>query len=233
MKIKYNATATTSDLTADSATLDSKALYPAQWKNSFTAVGGTDKAGASDGVYQFETAYGTSPAAEGYAMKEDTLKAVGAPAAAVTSEYAVANVFNISSKGTDLENLKVSGASIESGDTGNASLDSALRVLVCTVDESDAVTNWVLCDKDGVLSDSEGRARGQEDCGKFGDGVTVEHDKDTKVIAYVYYDGNDAQIYSNNLPSPGNSSSKLRPILPRQRERLSRYKSKDHLGLNY
>ena len=35
MKIKYGATATTSDLTADVATLSNKELYPAQWKNNF------------------------------------------------------------------------------------------------------------------------------------------------------------------------------------------------------
>ena len=37
MKIKYNATAKTSDLTADVATLDSDELYPAQWANNFDA----------------------------------------------------------------------------------------------------------------------------------------------------------------------------------------------------
>ena len=41
MKIKYNATATTSDLTADYATLQSDELYPAQWSNNFDATGTT------------------------------------------------------------------------------------------------------------------------------------------------------------------------------------------------
>lgn len=217
MKIKYNATAVKSDLTADVATLASKALYPAQWKNSFDDAGkksGQEGFDSSKVVYQFETAYGTNPTSTGYAMDASTLKIVGAPATAVTTDYAVANVFNISSKGTDLLNLKVSGAEIQSArpadpddidDHGNAKLDNALRVLVV------CGTNWVLCDKDGVIEDSEGRTRAASsaDLGKFGTGVTVTHDADTLVTMYVYYDGNDSEIYSNNLPNLGASSSRI------------------------
>ena len=210
MKIKYNATAVTSDLTADVATLASKALYPAQWKNNFDA----SKTTTGDKIYQFETAYGTNPTDTGYTMDASTLKAVGDPATAVGADYAVANVFNISSKGTDLLNLKVAGAEIQSArpadpdnidDHGNAKLDNALRVLVV------CGANWVLCDKDGVLEDSEGRTRAASsaDLGKFGTGVTVTHDDDTLVTMYVYYDGNDTEIYSNNLPNLSDSSSRI------------------------
>lgn len=210
MKIKYNATAVTSDLTADVATLSSEALYPAQWKNNFDASKGT----SDPKVYQFETAYGTNPTSTGYNMDVGSLKAVGDPAAAVAAHYAVANVFNISSKGTDLLNLKVAGAEIQSArpadpddidDHGNVKLDNALRVLVVNG------TNWVLCDKDGVIEDSEGRtkAASSPDLGKFGTGVTVTHDADTLVTMYVYYDGNDSEIYSNNLPNLETSSSRI------------------------
>lgn len=219
MKIKYDTTATTSDLTADVATLDSDELYPAQWANSFTTVKGTDKATSNNGVYQFETAYGTNPTSTGYKMNADTLKAIGAPTDAVTAEYAVANKFNISSKGTDLTNLKVSGATILSDrakdnttvdDHGNDKLDNALRVLVVCKDGDN--TYWVLCDKDGVISDSQGRTKNDadtKDLGKFGTGVTVTHDVDTEVNLYVYYDGNDTQIYSNNLPNLQAASSRI------------------------
>lgn len=212
MKIKYNTTATTSDLTADVATLENKELYPAQWKNNFDATGKkTGTEGVGDLIYQFETAYGTDPTATGYTMDATTLKAVGNPAAAVAAKYAVANVFNISSKGTDLLNLKVDSAKIRTtdpdgvDDRGNANLDNALRVLVV------CGTNWVLCDKDGVIEDSEGRTRdaSSADLGKFGTGVTVTHDADTLVTMYVYYDGNDAQIYSNNLLNLAAASSKI------------------------
>lgn len=211
MKIKYNATAKTSDLTADVATLDSDELYPAQWANNFDA----SKTTTGDKIYQFETAYGTNPTETGYTMDTATLKAVGAPTEAVTAEYAVANKFNISSKGTDLTNLKVSGATILSNrakdnttvdDHGNDKLDKALRVLVV------CGNNWVLCDKDGVLSDSQGRTKNDantDDLGKFGTGVTVAHDEDTEVNLYVYYDGNDSEIYSNNLPNLNTASSRI------------------------
>ena len=211
MKIKYGATATTSDLTADYATLTSEALYPAQWKNNFDASGTT----TGTKVYQFETAYGTKPDSTGYTMDADTLKAVGDPATAVSADYAVANVFNISSKGTDLLNLKVAGATIltsdtitgETSDAGNAKLDNALRVLVV------CGTNWVLCDKSGVILDSEGRTSG-DDLGMFGatassNTQTVTHDADTQVTMYVYYDGNDTEIYSNNLPNLEAASSRI------------------------
>lgn len=212
MKIKYNATATTSDLTADYATLTSEALYPAQWKNNFDASGTT----TGTKVYQFETAYGTNPTSTGYVMDASTLKAVGNPAAAVTADYAVANMFNISSKGTDLTKLKVAGATIltsdtitgETSDAGNTHLDNALRVLVV------CGTNWVLCDKSGVILDSEGRRSGDDDLGMFGatasnNTQTVTHDADTQVTMYVYYDGNDTEIYSNNLPNLETASSRI------------------------
>jgi hypothetical protein len=187
MKIKYNATAVTSDLTEDVATITSTPLYPAQWDDNFDASGTT----TGTKIYQFETAYGTNPNSDGYAMDATTLKAVGAPPAAVTADYAIDNVFNISSKGTDLANLRVAGAAIATA--GNTYLDDALRVLVVCGE------HWVLCDKSSILSDSAGHTG--TDLGKFGDGVTVTHDADTLVTLYVYYDGNDSEIYSNNLPN--------------------------------
>ncbi|MCH4280378.1 hypothetical protein LQE94_10160 [Mediterraneibacter sp. NSJ-151] len=218
MKIKYNATATTSDLTADVATINSEALYPAQWANNFDNTGKkTGTEGVGNLVYQFETAYGTKPTADGYTMDPTSLKSVGTPTVAANADYAIANVFNISSKGTDLANLKVSGAQIQSarpdGDTtkndqGNTNLDNALRVLVV------CGNNWVVCDKTGAILDSEGRTKGQENVGLFGatdksNTQTVTHDADTLVTVYVYYDGNDSQIYSNNLPNLNAASSRI------------------------
>lgn len=208
MKIKYKTTATTSDLTADEAILDATPLYPAQWDDDFDADGSNIV--TSDGVYAFETAYGTDPTAQGYTKKGDWLY-VGAPSTAVTKEYAVANVFNISSKGTDLTNLKVESATLKSGGQDKNALDSALRILVAQVGANDAVENWVLCDGTGVISDSQGRtkANNDNDLGKFGTGVTVTHDADTKIIMYVYYDGNDSAIYSNNLPDLQKAASTI------------------------
>ena len=52
--------------------------------------------------------------ADGYTMNATTLKSVDAPTAAVDADYTVVNVFNISSNGTKLTNLKVESAEIQS-----------------------------------------------------------------------------------------------------------------------
>ena len=189
MNIKYNGTAVNSDLTADVATLDKKELYPAQWKNNFDEHKGT----SDPKVYQFETAYAQTVGAA--LMDESTLKAVGAPGDAVDAGYAVKNVFNISSKGTGLTDLKVQGCEIKSGDNGNAQLDNALRVLVVCGD------NWVVCNKTGIVQSSHSTA------GYLAASVTAG--ADTEVDLYVYYDGNESEIYTNNLPNLGDSSSKI------------------------
>lgn len=196
MVIKYGESAVSSDLTADKATIDDTPLYPAQWAKNFNVDGANGAAITVDkpAVYQFETAYAQTVGAA--TMKADTLVAVGDPAAAVSAEYAVKNTFNISAKGTNLTALKVAGASIATGDTGNTELDNALRVLVVSP------TGWVLCDKDGVVSDSDGANNGT-----LGDTITAG--ADTEVNLYVYYDGNEDEIYTNNLANLKDASAKI------------------------
>ena len=179
MVIKYGATAVDTELTADSATISDTPLYPAQW-NTTSA--------------KFETAY--AAAAGAAAMKGDTLTVVGDAAAAVSGKYAVLNAFNISAKGANLSGLKVSGAAIAGGNEGNTKLDNALRVLVVSP------TGWVLCDKNGVVKDSAGGTDGT-----LGDTVTVG--TDLAVNLYVFYDGNDEQIYTNNLTNLKTASAKI------------------------
>ncbi|MBP5670534.1 MAG: hypothetical protein J6X14_09565 [Lachnospiraceae bacterium] len=182
--IKYAATAVSSDLTADVASIAATSLYPAQWANG-------------SGSYRFETGYASLVTAPD--LKAGTLVPVGTtgtPAEAVAAEYAVQNVFNVSAKGdVDLTNLKVTAASIS--DSGNTNLDNALRVLVV------CGSNWVLCDKNGIVVDSAGGT----------DGLlagTVTHGADTEVDLYVYYDGNDAAVYTNNLAAlTASDSSKI------------------------
>ena len=204
------------DLTFDTSSINSTALYPAHW---VTVAENSAESGNYKGkdAGKFYTAYGTT--ANDGTMTANTLKIVeastesttkGSPADAVTAQYAVKNTFYVGSKGTTLSNLVVAGASFTDGDgttstSDNTDLDNALRILVTCGD------NWVLCDKDGVIEDSEGRtkAASSADLGKFGTGVTVTHDADTLVTMYVYYDGNDAQIYSNNLPNLETSSSRI------------------------
>lgn len=140
---------------------------------------------------KFETAYAQTVGAAD--MKTDTLTEVGDPATAVTKKYAVVNTFNISAKGTNLTNLMVDGASI-GANVGNTELDNALRVLVVSP------TAWVLCDKDGIVA-SKG------DAGVLGDTITAG--EDTEVKMYVFYDGNEDEIYTNNLANLKDASAKI------------------------
>lgn len=181
------------DLTADTSSVTSTALYPAHWV--------TEKSGnyANADIGKFYTAYGTT-AADG-TMVKDTLKLVeasasssskGSPADAVTAQYAVKNTFYVGSKGTTLENLVVTTAALkdESGvnsTSDNTALDSALRILVTCGD-----TNWVLCNKDGVIAANSGNSTN-----KLADTISGT---ETQIDIYVFYDGDDGQVFTNNLP---------------------------------
>ena len=133
-------------------------------------------------------------------MKADTLKLVeasaesstkGSPTDAVTAQYAVKNTFYVGSKGTTLENLVVTAAALKdeggnSSTSDNNSLDSALRILVT------CGNNWVLCDKSSILAANDGN-----NTNKLADTVSSQ---ETQVDIYVFYDGDDAQVFTNNLP---------------------------------
>ena len=124
------------NLTADTSSVTSTALYPAHW---VTAKEGNY---ATVDIGEFYTAYGTT--ADDGTMVAKTLKIVeanadsttkGSPADAVTAQYAVKNTFFIGSKGTELSDLVVTAASLKNEDgsdstSENADLDSALRILI-------------------------------------------------------------------------------------------------------
>ena len=179
------------DLTVDTSSVTSTALYPAHW---VTAKEGNY---ASADIGKFYTAYGTT--ADNGAMVADTLKMVeasaesttkGSPADAVTAQYAVKNTFYVGSKGTELSNLVVTSAALknENGDAStseNNDLDNALRILVT------CGTNWVLCDKSSILAANE-----NNDDHKLADTVSAT---ETEVNIYVFYDGDDTQVNTNNL----------------------------------
>lgn len=184
-----NATSDTADITED------KALYPATWANHF------DENKTKDGalVYQFETATAQSPTAS--SIKEDTRRAVGAPDSdEVLNKYAVKNTFKVGTKGTKLTNLVVDpingGISLVSGDKSNTQFDNALRILV------KCGNNWVLCDKSKVIISSSA------DTNLLATEVTPENE--VEVDVYVFYDGDDSAIYTNNLGSLKDASKKIK-----------------------
>lgn len=189
------------DLTFDTSSVDSTALYPAHW------VTAASDNYANAEVGKFYTAYGTS-ATDG-TMTTSTLKMVeasaasstkGSPADAVTAQYAVKNTFYVGSKGTTLSDLVVAGASFTDGEnqtstSENSDLDNALRILVTCGD------NWVLCDKSSILASNTGNTTN-----KLADTVSAT---ETKVEVYVFYDGDDTEVNTNNLPDLKKASKRI------------------------
>ena len=182
MTIKYNATAVGVDDTEATATDDTdKPLYPATFGENPTVDAPKGK---------FAYGYGQKVTADGYMLDKDGLKLVkdtGSLDDAVAGEYAVREVFNISSRGQDLANLRVN--KVTAGETtSNSKLNSALRVLIY-VDGA----HWEVYDVNGNFKYGSGDA-----AGVLANAVT--HTDNTKVELYLFYEGSDEQIYTNNLP---------------------------------
>lgn len=175
-----STTSTGSATASETFTPDTK-LYPAQWNKSFNADGG--KAGAADGVWQFESAYAADKTKPD--EKENTRFAVGTPEQAVNKDYTLANTFYIGTGTYDgtFTNLKVTG--VEVNNTSDSQLDSAMRVLVVCGNE------WAVWSKDGKenSSNTEGIIKA--------DGITKN--SDATVMVYVYYDGSDSKVFTTNL----------------------------------
>lgn len=185
-----NATSDVADIT------DNKELYPATWANHFDNA---NNLSTDAGVYQFETATAKDPKKSD--IDEGTRRVVGAADSdAVKDKYAVKNTFKVGTKGTKLTNLVVDptngGISLVSGDKSNANLDNALRILV------KCGNNWVLCDKSAVINDSSNGSR------LLATEVTPENEVEVEV--YVFYDGDDSAIYTNNLGSLKDASKKIK-----------------------
>lgn len=198
----HNKDNTSTDLTSDTADIkDNKELYPATWANNFDK---NKTLSADAGVYQFETATALSPAASTIDAK--TRRAIGDPdSTEVLDKYAVKNTFKVGSKGTKLTNLVVDpsngGISLVSGDNSNTQFDNALRILVKCGD------NWVLCDKDHVIRSSSTDSNLLKNEIQPGDRNEVEVD------IYVFYDGDDTAIYTNNLGKLQDASKKIKVTL--------------------
>lgn len=181
MTIKYNDTAVGVNSTEDTATDNvGKALYPATFGENPTDAAPKGK---------FAYGYGQKVTADGYMVNSDGLKLVNGTGSlddAVKGEYAVKEVFKISSRGQDLKNLRVHAVTAGKT-TSDSKLNSALRVLVYVDD-----THWEVYDINGSFKYGSGAAAGvlAED---------VTHDVDTEVDFYLFYEGSDDQIYTNNL----------------------------------
>lgn len=186
--------------TDDSSVLDTD-LFPAHWVTADESAAAGNYNGKD--AANFYTAFGQSADASGYAMDAKSLKKVkaegktdGSTDAAVAGEYAVMNTFFVGSKGANLENLKVESCSIKGTEGDGAEFDNALRVLVTCGDK------WVLCGPTKVLASSGG------------DSVltpTVSA-TESEIKMFVFYDGDDAKIYTNNLEALKTASKRINVV---------------------
>lgn len=192
MTIKYNATAVGADSTFDVAgDTEATKLYPATFG---------EQNGSTEG--QFMTGYGNTVDDGTLYGTLNTVGTAGTPDEAVTKGFAKKNVFNISSRGQNLSNLKVASVEAKSAD-GNATnlattsdINSALRLLVKCGDR------WVVLDKDGTFKLGSNGITAAD--GILADTITA--DKDTEVDIYVFFEGSDAKVYTNNLKKLTDSS---------------------------
>lgn len=188
-----STSATKKDQRADQSLVKDTPLYPAHW--AYTGDAATYATAGN-----FYTAFGDSAdksdmSTDGASLvPESGDKAAGSVEAAVAGQYAVKNTFKIGSKGANLENLIVKGASIKDDGSDNGQFDTALRVLVKCGD------NWVLCDKGGV------KAASNTD-NKLTD--TVSSTSETTVDMYVFYDGDDSNVFTNNLENLTKASKRI------------------------
>ena len=191
MTIKYNASAIKADSTFDVATDASVKLYPATFgEESNSTVG------------KFMTGFGTSVTDGNLNSTLSLVGDAGTPDQAVAKGFAKKNVFNISSRGQSLSNLKIASVEAKSADGKNTNLatdsdiNSALRLLVTCGDR------WVVLDQTGTFKLGSDGITGAD--GVLAD--TIPADKDTEVDIYIFFEGSDAKVYTNNLTKLTDSS---------------------------
>lgn len=191
MTIKYNASAVNVDSTFDVATDENVKLYPATFG---------EQKGSTEG--KFMTGFGKD-------VNDGTLNGTlslvgnaGTPEEAVNKGFAKKNTFNISSRGQSLSNLEIASVEATSADgkgtdlSTTSGINSALRLLVMCGDR------WVVLDKDGTFKLGSNGITAAD--GILAD--TVPADADTKVDIYVFYEGSDQNVYTNNLGQLTDSS---------------------------
>lgn len=175
---------TNSGTSVSFADVADKALYPAQ------VVKNTDKSPL------FKSAYAS--AANAPTELANSRYDVGNAAAAVTGEFAIKESFKIGTadaKAGSFKNLKVSKVELTS--TGTDGLEAALSVLVVCGD------NWAVykASADGtVLTKYKDNvdATGNNTDGVLAD--TIAAGASASVDVYVFYDGSETNVYTNNLP---------------------------------
>lgn len=153
-------------------------LYPATFG---------EQAGSTKGT--FMTGYGTD--LDNATLKGD-LKSVGTPDEADGKKFAKKEQFNISSKGQNLNDLKVESVEGSKDATDGQLLKTAFRVLVTNSDAS----AWVVYGLGNNGYEIKLSSAADNSAPVLG---TVTAGQNTLVNVYVYYEGSDTNIHTKNL----------------------------------
>ena len=184
--------------TEDSYTSPAKtALYPAKVDVQANAV--TSGSGEKGYVMQSAFAsYGDSATMKSgtlFDIKPDTGSyTAGTADAAADSKYALKQTFFIGEKTgtTELVNLRVSGVTM-TGTTKNNDLSDAMRVLVI------CGNNWIVYNGTGTMQKTNITVADGNYILKTDAFSGVGTDNQVQVDLYVYYDGDNTNIYTTNL----------------------------------
>ena len=197
--------------TAVASEAPNMALYPATWTNDKSVS--IDDTTNTSSKWVFATGYAKDPDKQDingdglFAIKSDG-KTSGSYDAATTEKYAFKNTFKIGTGKYDgsFTNLKVSDIKIEQ--TGQNELSGALRVLVTCGDQ------WVVAKRDindtkaaagttdsGFVIENQSGEDGVIRTAAFGKSATAENATvgDVQVDVYVYYEGSNERVFSDNL----------------------------------
>lgn len=170
-------------------------LYPAQ------VVNGTES-------YKFESAY--AAAADNALEKAATRFTVGTNGTAeeaVDNSYAHKDTFYIGTGGYDgsFTNLKVEGVTVSAKNTDKADLVNAMRVLVVCGDRwtvwenGKEVTSVATLKTDGTATENTTLTAKYTDATNKAIAASVSKGNDVTVDVYVFYDGADGEVNSDNL----------------------------------
>lgn len=176
-------TTTTNSTSSVASNVGRKELYPAKTEKS------------QDGKAVWKSAYASSATVS--TMKADSEFTIGdgTAAKAVDAKYAVKNTFYVGTGKYDGEFTKLHITDVKvttPTTTTNKNLGNALRVLVVHGD------NWEVWSGAGIkLSSSADSPTAGGDL--LATGEVIKSDNDAVIEVYLYYDGDDANVYSNNL----------------------------------
>lgn len=176
-------TTTTNSTSSVASNVGKEELYPAKTEKS------------RDGKAVWKSAYASSATVS--TMKADSEFTIGdgTAAKAVDAKYAVKNTFYVGTGKYDGEFTKLHITDVKvttPTTTTNKNLGNALRVLVVHGN------NWEVWSGAGIeLSSSADSPTAGGDL--LATGEVIKSGNDAEIEVYLYYDGDDANVYSNNL----------------------------------